>query len=103
MPLLGRNIRTETVGIPFTAEVAEAQPARTPRASAAPSTVFVELGAAVQKANIARDGVQVPVVTFNPAALGEALEQAGHPVGTEPGQDIDAAFGTLQAAFTFGT
>lgn len=164
--------------------------------TAQPSTVFVELGAASQQANIARNGVQVPIVTLDPSALqvvlGQttkvvakvvsqsiqagvsvakgttidlvlaepttlkvsvlqnafvplanqtfdsvfknivrdntqvqsvlarnmtatslstadqatlttALTQAGSPVTTDPGHTIDAAFHTLQAAFTFGT
>jgi len=37
--------------------------------TAQPSTVFVELGEASQQANIARNGVQVPVVALDPAAL----------------------------------
>ncbi len=41
--------------------------------TAAPSTVFVELGAASEQAAIARNGVQIPVVAIDPAALGEAL------------------------------
>ncbi len=194
MPVFNRGIAASRAAIGDVA--AEAQPAAAVRASAAPGTVFVELGAAVQKANVARDGVQIHVVKFDPAALGDALgqtqlvpakvvsqgiqpgvtvakgttvdlvlteptkikvsvlqkafspmadqtladvfknvirdnaqvqsvlarndnaatlstddqaaltsalQQAGHPVGTDPGQDITAAFGTLQAAFTFGT
>jgi hypothetical protein len=164
--------------------------------TAQPSTVFVELGAAAQQAAIARNGVQVPIVQLDPAALQgalgqttpvvakvvsqsiqpgvsvakgttvdlvlsepsrikvsvlqnsfvplaqqslddvfksvvrdnpqvqsvlarntcgttlstadqavltSALQQADAPVGTDPGHTIDAAFSTLQAAFTFGT
>jgi len=164
--------------------------------TAQPSTVFVELGEASQQANIARNGVAVPVLTLNPAVLqtqlglttkvvakvvsqsiqagvsvakgttidlvlaeptslkvsvlenafvplqdqtldnvfktvvrdspqvqsvlarntaaaqlstadqatlSSALSQAGAQVGTDPGHTIDAAFNTLQAAFTFGT
>lgn len=37
--------------------------------TAAPSTVFVELGEASQQAAISRNGVQVPVVSLDPAAL----------------------------------
>jgi hypothetical protein len=41
-----------------------------PVSSAGQGTVFVELGAAAEQAAITRDGVQVPLVQFNPAALG---------------------------------
>src|SRR5712691_3509301 len=41
--------------------------------TAAPSTVFVELGEASQQAAISRNGVQIPVVTLNPAVLGTVL------------------------------
>jgi hypothetical protein len=37
--------------------------------TAQPSTVFVELGEASQQANIARNGVAVPVVSLDPSAL----------------------------------
>jgi hypothetical protein len=40
-------------------------------------TVFVELGESVQKAQIARDGVQVALVDINPAVLNEVI--AGRP------------------------
>jgi hypothetical protein len=43
--------------------------------TAAPSTVFVELGEASQQAAIARNGVQIPVVALNPATLGTILGQ----------------------------
>jgi hypothetical protein len=43
--------------------------------TAAPSTVFVELGEASQQAAISRNGVQIPIVDFNPATLGTALGQ----------------------------
>jgi hypothetical protein len=45
--------------------------------AAPPSTVFVELGEAAQKAQIARDGVGVPQVTLNVDALDDLL--AGRP------------------------
>lgn len=45
--------------------------------SAPPGTVFVELGDAAQKAQIARDGVGVPQVRIDPAILGDIL--AGRP------------------------
>jgi len=41
--------------------------------TAQPSTVFLELGEASQQANIARNGVQVPVVQLDPAALQNVL------------------------------
>ena len=41
--------------------------------TATASTVFVELGEASQQAAISRNGVQVPVVTLNPATLGTVL------------------------------
>jgi hypothetical protein len=40
-------------------------------------TVFVELGESVQKAQIARDGVQVAIVDINPLVLNEVI--AGRP------------------------
>jgi hypothetical protein len=43
--------------------------------TAAPSTVFVELGESSQQAAISRNGVQIPVVDFNPATLGTVLGQ----------------------------
>jgi hypothetical protein len=43
--------------------------------TAQPSTVFVELGAASQQANIARNGVAVPVVNLDPSALQVVLGQ----------------------------
>src|SRR5712691_6267024 len=45
--------------------------------AAAPSTVFVELGEASQKAQIARDGVGVPPIALNTVALQGLL--AGRP------------------------
>jgi hypothetical protein len=44
-----------------------------PQASVAPSTVFFEVGAAAQQAAITRNGVQVPIVQLDPAALSAAL------------------------------
>jgi len=41
--------------------------------TASPSTVFVELGEASQQAAISRNGVQIPVVSLNPATLGTVL------------------------------
>lgn len=49
------------------------QPQASAPVTAAPSTVFVELGEASQQAAISRNGVQIPVVTFNPAVLGTVL------------------------------
>ena len=53
----------------------QASPAAAAPVTAAPSTVFVELGEASQQAAISRNGVQIPVVDFNPAGLGTALGQ----------------------------
>jgi hypothetical protein len=182
---------TSAIDVAAAAPVASAAPV-----TSTPSTVFVELGTASQQANISRDGVAVPVVDLNPAALQTALgtttpvvakvvsqsiqagvsvakgttidlvlaepsslhvsvlqnpfqplvtetldtvyknivrdnpqvqsvlarntsftalsttdqatlttalSNAGAAVGTEPGQTMDAAFSTLQAAFAFGT
>lgn len=50
-------------------------PAAAAPVTAAPSTVFVELGEASQQAAISRNGVQIPVVDFNPATLGTVLGQ----------------------------
>jgi hypothetical protein len=52
----------------------QAPPAAAP-VTAAPSTVFVELGESSQQAAISRNGVQIPVVDFNPATLGTVLGQ----------------------------
>jgi hypothetical protein len=193
--------RVTNVSFQRTATAAADLAAAAPIASAAPvtatpSTVFVELGTASQQANISRDGVAVPIVDLNPAALQtalgtttpvlakvvsqsiqagisvakgttidlvlaepsslhvsvlqnpfqplatetldnvyknivrdnpqvqsvlarnssstalsttdqatltSALSSAGAALGTEPGQTMDAAFSTLQAAFAFGT
>jgi hypothetical protein len=53
----------------------QAPPAAAAPVTAVPSTVFVELGEASQQAAISRNGVQIPVVDFNPATLGTALGQ----------------------------
>jgi hypothetical protein len=53
-----------------------------------PSTVFVELGEASQQANIARNGVQVPVVQLNPAALQTVLGQTTKVVAKVVSQSI---------------
>jgi hypothetical protein len=50
-------------------------PAAAAPVTAAPSTVFVELGEASQQAAISRNGVQIPIVDFNPATLGTVLGQ----------------------------
>src|SRR5215470_13929661 len=51
-------------------EVAQIQALQAPPpVTAQPSTVFVELGAASQQANIARNGVAVPIVSLDPSAL----------------------------------
>jgi hypothetical protein len=50
-------------------------PAAAAPVTAAPSTVFVELGESSQQAAISRNGVQIPVVDFNPATLGTVLGQ----------------------------
>jgi hypothetical protein len=50
-------------------------PAAAAPVTAVPSTVFVELGEASQQAAISRNGVQIPVVDFNPATLGTVLGQ----------------------------
>ena len=64
--------------------------------------------------NVVRDNPQVQSVlarnisatslsTADQATLTTALTQGGTAVTTDPGHTIDAAFNTLQAAFTFGT
>src|SRR5438477_3445569 len=50
-------------------------PAGAAPVTAAPSTVFVELGEASQQAAISRNGVQVPIVNLDPAVLGTLLGQ----------------------------
>ncbi len=56
------------------AQVQSAAQAAVP-VTAQPSTVFVELGEASQQANIARNGVAVPVVSLDPSALQVVLGQ----------------------------
>jgi hypothetical protein len=41
--------------------------------TATPSTVFVELGAASQQANISRNGAAVPIVALDPAAVSSLI------------------------------
>lgn len=66
----------------------------TPQATAAapvtstPSTVFVELGETSQQANIARNGVQVPIVQLNAAALQNVLGQTTKVVAKVVSQSI---------------
>jgi hypothetical protein len=56
--------------------------------TAQPSTVFVELGEASQQANIARNGVQVPVVALDPAALQTFVGQTTKVVAKVVSQSI---------------
>jgi hypothetical protein len=56
--------------------------------TAQPSTVFVELGAASQQANIARNGIQVPIVQLDPAALQTVLGQTQRVVAKVVSQSI---------------
>lgn len=54
-----------------------AERAALPTARTREGTVFVELGEAAQKAQIARDGVQVPSIRIDPQRLGQVI--AGKP------------------------
>jgi hypothetical protein len=65
----GAQQQAQVLGPPMQAPAAAAP------VTAAPSTVFVELGEASQQAAISRNGVQIPVVDFNAAGLGTALGQ----------------------------
>jgi hypothetical protein len=67
---------------------ARAAPAAAAPVTAAASTVFVELGEASQQAAIARNGVQVPIVQLNPAALQVALGQTAPVVAKVVSQSI---------------
>ena len=58
--------------------------------TAAPSTVFVELGAASQQANISRNGVAVPVVALDHAALQTLLGQTTRVVAKVVSQSIQS-------------
>jgi hypothetical protein len=72
-----------------TPQITGAQASAAP-VTAQPSTVFVELGAASQQANIARNGVQVPIVTLDPAALQLVLGQTTKVVTKVVSQSIQA-------------
>ncbi|TML91507.1 MAG: hypothetical protein E6G08_00395 [Actinobacteria bacterium] len=79
------------VAAPRTLLGAQAQPAQAAvPVTAQPSTVFVELGSVSQQANIARNGVQVPVVTLNPAVLENVLGQTTRLVPKVVSQSIQA-------------
>ena len=58
--------------------------------TAQPSTVFVELGEASQQANIARNGVQVPILTLNPAVLQTQLGQTTKVIAKVVSQSIQS-------------
>lgn len=73
LDIAGTVARAETAAA---AAAAAAQPAASVRA-APPSTVFVELGEAAQKAQIARDGVGISPIALNPDALQNII--AGRP------------------------
>jgi hypothetical protein len=66
------TVEPRTAGVLATSAAPVAATAVAP-VTAAPSTVFVELGEASQQAAIARNGVQIPIVAFNPATLGTVL------------------------------
>lgn len=67
---------------------AQAQQASAAPVTAQSSTVFVELGAASQQANIARNGIQVPIVQLDPAALQNVLGQTQRVVAKVVSQSI---------------
>ena len=50
-----------------------------------------------------KGGLATALSTADQATLTTALATAGASVSTDAGHTIDAAFNTLQAAFTFGT
>jgi hypothetical protein len=66
--IIGANVQPKISGVLARQAAQQAAPV-----TAAPSTVFVELGEASQQAAIARNGVQIPVVALNPATLGTVL------------------------------
>jgi hypothetical protein len=66
--IIGANVQPQISGVLAQQAAQQAAPV-----TAAPSTVFVELGEASQQAAIARNGVQIPVVALNPATLGTVL------------------------------
>jgi hypothetical protein len=66
--IIGANVQPQISGVLARQAAQQAAPV-----TAAPSTVFVELGEASQQAAIARNGVQIPVVALNPATLGTVL------------------------------
>jgi hypothetical protein len=72
------------------AAVDVAAPQQSAPVTATPSTVFVELGAAAQQANISRDGVQVPVVDLNQAVLQTVLGQKTKSTAKVVSQSIQA-------------
>jgi hypothetical protein len=67
--IIGTNVQPQISGVLAQQQVAQ----QAAPVTAAPSTVFVELGEASQQAAIARNGVQIPVVALNPATLGTVL------------------------------
>jgi hypothetical protein len=66
--------------------------------TASPSTVFVELGAASQQANISRNGVQVPIVNLDPAALTTALGHTAPVPAKVVSQSIPAGVSVAKGA-----
>jgi hypothetical protein len=64
-------------GVSRAVEFERAERTALPTAAARQGTVFVELGEAAQKAQIARDGVTVPSVKIDPQRLGDII--AGKP------------------------
>jgi hypothetical protein len=66
--------------------------------TAAPSTVFVELGQASQQAAISRDGIPVSVVHFDPAALGTVLGQTSRVVAKVVSQSIQPGVSVAKGA-----
>ena len=63
------------ISSPQQPQLAQLQATAAAPVTAAPSTVFVELGEASQQAAISRNGVQVPIVNLDPAVLSTLLGQ----------------------------
>jgi len=91
MSFLSRVISSGGRVIPTAQAQVQAQAAQAAvPVTAQPATVFVELGEASQQANIARNGVQVPVLTLNPAVLQTQLGLTTKVVAKVVSQSIQA-------------
>jgi hypothetical protein len=85
-------------GATSAAALAAEQPAAAAPVTASPSTVFVELGAASQQANISRNGVQIPIVNLDQAALTTALGHTAPVPAKVVSQSIPAGVSVAKGA-----